>query len=205
MADKKNKVGFFGGSFDPVHKTHLSLADAAVHQFQLDPLYLIPAARNPLKEEPPLFSDEARHEMLEAAVTDRPKIAVLDLELHRPAPSYTIDTVTALQRLVPQAELFALIGADILPALPRWKDIATLCQHVRFLVFPRDSYKITPPAALPALHLATVDHPADDASATEIRDRLRDGRSVADLLPAAARDAFHKHLSSASLTAPIPA
>src|SRR5215467_15432880 len=90
---KPKKIGIYGGTFDPVHHAHLILARDALETLGFDEVIFVPAAISPLKKAAPVASGELRLAMLRAAIKGEPKFSVDDCELHRPAPSYTIDTV----------------------------------------------------------------------------------------------------------------
>jgi nicotinate-nucleotide adenylyltransferase len=87
------RIGVFGGTFDPVHVGHLAIAQAALDSAKLDRVVFVPARRSPLKDRGPFASEEDRLAMLEAAVKDEPRFAVSRVELDRPAPSFTVDTL----------------------------------------------------------------------------------------------------------------
>ncbi|MBV9128067.1 MAG: nicotinate (nicotinamide) nucleotide adenylyltransferase [Verrucomicrobia bacterium] len=191
------RIGIFGGTFDPVHHGHLILARDAVEQLGLTRLIFVPAAINPHKTHRPAAPDAARLEMLRAANAGEPAFVVDDCELRRAGPSFTIDTVRALQARWQQqqpaattaGEWILLIGADNVPDLPAWHRIDALRALVRFAVFARgendeaDALLATQPA-LPAdaCHLRTR---RLDVSATEIRNRVAAGRTIRYLVPEA--------------------
>lgn len=122
----------FGGSFDPVHEGHLRTAAAVRQYLQVDRLYLLPAARSPLK--PVGTADQHRLAMLQIALADYPGLLIDDRELHRPPPSYTVDTLRQLRAVLGDSmPLVWVTGADTLCNLSQWKDwqaIATLAHLV---------------------------------------------------------------------------
>jgi nicotinate-nucleotide adenylyltransferase len=120
------KIGFLGGSFDPVHFGHLLAAQDAYEQCKLDRLILVPAAKAPLKPNDETCSTEDRLALLRAAVEWDKRFEVSDIELRRGGVSYTIDSVRHFRALYPNDELYWIIGGDQLPKLHLWKDIAEL-------------------------------------------------------------------------------
>ncbi|HVS17783.1 MAG TPA: nicotinate-nucleotide adenylyltransferase, partial [Planctomycetota bacterium] len=118
------RVGVLGGSFDPVHAGHLHVARSAQSARALDRVVFVPARAPPHKPGARLASDAHRLAMLHLAVADEPRFEVATLELERPGPSYTLDTLRALPALLGLAEdarLFLLVGGDNLPGLPGWR------------------------------------------------------------------------------------
>ncbi len=179
------RIGLFGGTFDPVHLGHLAMAEAALDQARLGKLWFIPAARNPHKESHHRFTPDERWEFLRLAVQDHPRLEVSAWELHRPPPSYTIETVRHFAAEFPGAELFWLIGADQLPGLHRWRDIGELAERVTFLCAPRNqmSPETPPPPVSFPFRLLWLNLPFHPASSTEVRRRLARGEIPTDLLP----------------------
>src|SRR5207302_4924475 len=112
------RLGLLGGTFDPPHYGHLVSAQEAAWQLRLDRVLFLPARQNPLKRGDSSAPAEARCEMVRLAIADNPLFELSRLDLDRPSPSYTADLLRAL--VAADRELFFLVGADILPELPRW-------------------------------------------------------------------------------------
>ena len=198
-----NRVGLFGGSFDPIHFGHLIGARQIAEHFNIQRLVLIPSARPPHKVKRPITDARHRLEMARLAVAGDPLFEVDDLELHRDGPSYSIDTVSEFRRrLGPDVELFWLIGSDSLPELVTWHRAAELVKLVRMVTFTRPGWK--PPAleslagklgqeeAAQLLH-DCVQTAAIDISATDIRQRAATGKSTRYLLPEAVQSYIIAH------------
>ena len=124
------KIGIFGGTFDPIHHGHLILARDAIEQLQLDELVFIPAAISPYKLDRTPTPADARVEMLRAAIEGEPQFCLDTLELERPAPSFTVDTVEALRIREPDAQFVYLIGEDNVARLSTWHRFAELSQKI---------------------------------------------------------------------------
>jgi nicotinate-nucleotide adenylyltransferase len=175
------RLGLFGGSFDPVHLAHLLVAQAALEELELSRLYFIPAAQSPFKPETQPAPALHRLAMLRLALAGRCAFEVDDSETTRGGVSFTIDTVRAYAARHPRASLYYLIGADHLPALPQWREAPTLADMVEFVVIPRpaESLQLPPPPfrvrALRGVPLAL--------SSSLVRARIRGRRSIADLVP----------------------
>jgi nicotinate-nucleotide adenylyltransferase len=178
------KIGFLGGSFDPVHNGHLAAAADACEGAALDRVVFVPAAQAPLKTGPARASAEDRLAMLRAAVADDARFEVSDCELRRGDVSYTIDTARQLRAERPDDALCWIIGADQLAQLPRWREIAELARLVEFVALERPGHAGTATdAPVSGLRLTRVAGRQLDISSTEIRARLRRGEPVDAWMP----------------------
>lgn len=171
------KIGIMGGTFDPIHHGHLILARDAVEQLQLDQLLFIPAAISPHKLGRQAAAADLRAEMIRAAIRDEPRFCLDTLELERPAPSFTVDTIEALKRREPDAQFVYLIGEDNAAQLPTWHRFPELSQLVQFVVLDR--------SGLRAEHPYPVVRRLIDISGTDIRNRVARGASIRYLVPPA--------------------
>lgn len=173
------KIGIYGGTFDPIHYAHLILARFALEKFALERIIFVPARVSPYKNDS-LASPETRLQMLRSAIEEESQFEIDDCELHRAPPSYTIDTVQTLQDKWPGTQLFFLIGDDNLAGLPSWRDFEDLRRMVTFIVLQR--------ANTPVAHeYLSVDRRID-ISATEIRQRIATGRTIHFLVPRAVEE-----------------
>ena len=172
------RLGVLGGSFDPVHGGHLALAEAARDLLRLDRVLLVVAASQPLKPGGPSAPAEDRYAMVRLALRGRPRLEASDLELRRPAPSYTVDTLRDLRASLPgTAEVLLILGADALADFPRWREVDAVRRLARIVGCPRPGS----PAPAGVDEVLPVSTP--DVSSSEIRRRLAAGASVAGLLP----------------------
>ena len=186
------KIGILGGTFDPPHNGHLAIADAAMEKLGLNRVIFIPSHRTPLKNRPDISATGHRWKMLEAAIEGKPGFEVSDIELYRPGPSYTIDTLNILKAgLKSHGDLYFIMGWDSLNELPRWKQATELVKLCTIVAFTRpnsskpDMKKLE--KAIPGLegHCILLDIPPVDISSTEIRDRIGQGKSIKRLVPPA--------------------
>jgi nicotinate-nucleotide adenylyltransferase len=173
------KIGIYGGTFDPIHHAHLILAREAGEQLQLEKVVFVPAAISPEKD-PPIAPAPARLQMLQAAIDQTTLFEIDDSELRRPPPSYTIDTVEEFARKYPGNQLFYLIGDDNVGSLPTWRRFKDLRQIVTFVVLRR--------AESPVSHEYLRVERRIDISATEIRNRVAMGRPIRYLVPQAVEE-----------------
>ena len=184
------RLGLFGGSFDPVHLGHLLVAQAACEELGLNRLFFIPAAQSPFKPESTPAPAELRLRMLRLALAGYPNYEVDEQEIRRGGVSYTIDTVRAYGSQFPRAQLFYLIGADHVPQLPKWRDSAELARLLDFAVIPRPGCTLVgeqPPFRLHALRGFPL-----GVSSSEIRSRVRAGLPIRSLVPAAVAETIQQ-------------
>jgi nicotinate-nucleotide adenylyltransferase len=183
------RVGVYGGTFDPVHIGHLAIAEEARWALGLSRVYVVPAAQQPLKANSHDASPAQRLAMVRLACADNPGLAPSDIELHRPPPSYTVDTLAEFrERLGPAVELHFILGADAAAELPRWRSAAAILGLARLAIVGRPGYTIdiaALDAALPGLaaRATPIDGPRLDISSTELRRRLAAGQPARYQIP----------------------
>ena len=132
------RLGLLGGTFNPIHRCHLTIAGQARDAMQLDRILSIPAGDPPHKQHQALAPAVHREAMVRLAIEGQSSFAVSDIELRRAGKSYSIDTVRELQQIYgPGALLFFIIGLDVLVDLPSWKEPALLLRSCHFIVLSR--------------------------------------------------------------------
>ncbi|MBI1968035.1 MAG: nicotinate (nicotinamide) nucleotide adenylyltransferase [Gemmatimonadetes bacterium] len=173
----------FGGSFDPVHSGHLVVAET-VAEILSARVRFVPAREQPFKRAAHVATPEQRAEMLDLAVAGNPRFAVERVELSLPAPSYSVRTLRALAEREPGNRFVLLLGADAARELSQWWEVESLPALADVMVFAR------PGCAVPEHRLITrvVEVPAIDISATMVRERVGQGRSIRYLVPDAVRE-----------------
>lgn len=169
------RVGLFFGSFNPIHIGHLMLAQYMVNFADVDEVWLVVSPQNPFKQDVELADTQHRLNMARLAVGDNEKIKISEVELSLPKPSYTIDTLRALEKEYPESEFSIIMGADNLMGLNRWKEAETLLSRYRIIVYPRPGYEAK---ELEGAHIEIVDAPQVDISSTQLRRWIGEGRSV---------------------------
>lgn len=195
------RIGIFGGSFDPVHIAHLILAECCRESLALDRVLFIPAFISPLKQSSQPVDPKHRIEMLRLAIGGNPSFHLDTRELDRGGVSYTIDTVSALKSDYPAAELFLLMGADSVRDLPRWRSPEALLSLVSIGAISRGGFGAPPWDSI--RHLATeerwtqiqnqVDAPELEISSRNLRHRISSRQSIRYQVPAAVEMYIHQH------------
>lgn len=186
----------FGGTFDPVHHGHLLVCRAVAEALNCNNVQLIPNAQSPHKQGlTAQTSATHRLAMLRAATAGEKFFGILTLELERGAPSYTYDTINSLLKQGLH-DFCWLVGADQLPHLPRWHRAAELVQSVKFVIAARPGFAFdfdSLPAPFDQLRNAVIPAPEIQISATDIRARVRAGKSIRYLVPDPVADYIHSH------------
>ena len=183
------RIGVLGGSFNPIHFGHLRLAEEAREALRLDRVLFIPALRRPHKPQHGLVDGRHRLAMVRLAIAGQPAFAVSDVELQRPGPSYTVDTLMTLRRQSgARARLFFLCGADTLQELKIWKDLDRVLQLCTFVVATRPGYPWRPRRGLTRLTMTPL-----AISASDIRRRVAEQHSIRYLVPDAVERYIARH------------
>jgi nicotinate-nucleotide adenylyltransferase len=177
------KIGFLGGSFDPVHFGHLCAAQDAFEQQQLDRLIFVPAAQAPLKPSTALAPAEDRLALLRLATEGDRRFEVSDYELRQGGVSYTIDSARYFRQLYPHDRLFWVIGGDQLPKMPLWKRIDELVRLIEFVVLERPGHLVKTPPEIAGLRLHRCAGHLIEISSTELRERAKRGLALDYFMP----------------------
>jgi nicotinate-nucleotide adenylyltransferase len=181
-------IGILGGTFDPIHIGHLVVAEEARIKLGLREVLFVPAGQPWLKQDRDITPAVHRVEMVHRAIADNPYFKLSTLEVECPGPSYTVDTLTLLQKqLGSEASLFFILGRDTLAELPLWKEAQKLVQLCRLVVPPRlgsrDLRHLE--EAIPGLleRVIQLDMPVIGVSSSEIRQRIAQGMPIRYLVP----------------------
>lgn len=178
------RIGIFGGSFNPIHVGHALIANYIVESGAIDMLWLMVSPQNPLKENSGLASDYHRLRMTELVSRRIENVTTSAFEFELPKPSYTIDTLNALQTKFPDDEFYLVIGADNWCLFDKWKNGEEIISKYHILIYPRRGYDILIPEQY-CDRVKVVDAPLIEVSSTQIRDRLAQMKSVSFYVPEA--------------------
>jgi nicotinate-nucleotide adenylyltransferase len=192
------RIGVLGGTFNPIHHAHLFSAEVAAAAFHLDRVLLVPAGQNPLKSATEVSAAQ-RLEMTRLAAAGNSLLEVSTVDVDRPPPSYTVDTMAQLASARPGATLFLIVGADALPDFPDWREPDRLLALCELIVLSRPGVPPAIPRAVSdrvgrhvdRIHLQRM--PELDISSTDLRRRFASGEPVRYLLPEAVERYVRDH------------
>lgn len=193
------RIGLFGGTFDPPHLGHLILASEAQLQLELDRMLWILTPEPPHKLDQRITATEHRLAMVQLAIADNPAFELSRVELDRPGPHYTVDTIRLIAEQNPNAELVPIIGGDSLNDLPKWhkpKELLYACHWVGVMRRPHEESSLDElerelPGITSKIHY--VDAPLLEIASREIRSRIAEGKSVRYYLPSSVGKYIEQH------------
>ena len=192
------EIGLMGGSFNPIHCGHVALARAALESGRVERVLFLPTGNPPHKKEG-LADKFDRLRMVELAVEHEAGMAVCREEIDRDGVIYTVDTLAALKRKMPDCTLTYLIGADTLRALGTWRRVETVIERCKFLVMMREGETREEVRRLAGLwtqrgaQIDFLDARKMDISSTQIREQIQKGLPFERLVPQAVADYIHEH------------
>lgn len=183
------KYGIFGGSFNPIHYGHLMICEYIKEEMGLDKVIFIPTGNPPHKDLE--LSAKDRYEMVRLAISPNPDFEISDIETTRVKKSYTVDTIRELKKIYKEEKLYFLIGLDSLFQLKTWMKIGDLSQEIEFVVALRPGYldkeEINKEIDFLRENFGTkinlIKTPLYEISSTDLRDRIREGKSLRYLIP----------------------
>ena len=172
------RLAIFGGSFDPPHVGHVLATADASDQLELDRLIVVPTGTQPLKVGAAVASPAQRLEMTQLAFAGDPRYAVSDVEVRRGGLSFTIDTLTEIADRYPTADRFLLLGLDVLGSFEKWREPERILSLARPVLLEREHDGATIPEQFVKAGVLRLASRRVDVSSTEIRDRIRAGKSI---------------------------
>ena len=192
------RTGIFGGSFNPIHNGHVSLARQLREKAGLDEVWLMVSPQNPLKQAADLLDDEKRLTMARLALENKPGIIASDYEMHLPKPSYTWHTLQALSKDYPDREFVLLMGGDNWALFDRWYHYEDILRNYQIVIYPRrTAQEVSSDVQFPdngtsLLTPCVVEAELLDISSTEIRQRIKAGKGIRRMVPKAVADYIRK-------------
>ncbi len=178
----KKRIGIFGGTFNPVHFGHLAIAAAAFEQAGLNHVIFIPAHVPPHKNQEDIIDSRLRYEMIMQAISNNSNFSVSDIEIKKNEISYSVETLSSLKEKYPNSELFFIIGSDSVPELKTWRLIDQIFKLCWFVVARRPDFENFDKSDLPENSII-LNGTYPDISSTFIRNQIKQGQAVDDLLP----------------------
>ncbi len=181
------RTGLFFGSFNPIHNGHLAIANYIVDFTDVNELWFVVSPQNPLKDKDILAPDYQRLEMVKRSIPiNENRMSVCDIEMSMPRPSYTIDTIKALEQKHPNRTFYPILGSDSMESITQWKDYKELIYNYKILVYPRKGSNID---ALAKDYPVKIIHaPLVDYSSTTVREKLITGEDVKNIIPESVLD-----------------
>jgi len=175
-------IGLYFGSFNPIHKGHLSIARHLLKKAGLQEVWFVVSPQSPFKSAATLLDDDYRYEMVRLAIKYNTRLRACNIEFGLPQPSYTINTLKALKEKYPGTNFCIIMGSDNLDGFDKWKKFEDIIGQYRLLVYPRGGSEGGRFRHHPAV--SWIDAPLLDVSSTAIREAIRRGQDVSSLLPA---------------------
>jgi len=187
---RTRRIGVMGGTFDPIHHGHLVAASEVAQSFDLDEVIFVPTGEPWQKAE--VTDSEHRYLMTVVATASNPRFTVSRVDIDRPGPTYTIDTLRDLRAQRPDAELFFISGADAVAQILSWRDHHELWELAHFVAVSRPGHVLSTDG-LPAHGVSRLEVPALSISSTDCRDRVGRGHPVWYLVPDGVVQYIAKH------------
>lgn len=176
------RTGIYGGSFNPIHNGHIALARQMLDAGLMDEVWFVVSPLNPLKKaQTDLLSDELRLEMTRLALENEPQMIAQDFEFHLPKPSYSWLTLQAMSAQYPDRQFILIIGGDNWQIFPRWYHSQDILDNYSLVIYPREGIDIDA-STLPD-NVKLLNAPLYQVSSTQIRQRIKEGKSVSRLIP----------------------
>ncbi len=175
------KTGLFFGSFNPIHIGHLALANYIVEFTDIDKIWFVVSPHNPLKDKTILIDNVPRFEMVKLAIDGDSRFMACDVEFDMPMPSYTIDTLTILEKKHPDMQFVVIMGSDGLPTFDKWKDYEEIIRRFQRYVYPRNEIDLNDINSYK--NIVLIDAPRIEVSSTFIRDSISKGHDLRHFLP----------------------
>lgn len=183
------KVGLYFGSFNPVHVAHLIIANHILNETKIEKVWFVVSPQNPFKSESGLLNEYHRLHLVKTAIEDDNRIKASDIEFTLPKPSYTSTTLAYLKEKNPEHEFCIIMGSDSFQNLHKWKNYEAIVKEYEVYVYLRPGFDVTNHVNA-RLHL--VDAPLLQLSATQIRQYIKEGRSIRYLVPENVREEIEK-------------
>lgn len=189
---RTKKIGILGGTFDPIHLGHLVLAEQVKEKLKLDQVVFIPCFRQPLKTRHRLSPAKDRFHITRLALEGNPSFSVSDIELKRKGLSYTVDTLRQLKDIYSDSQIYFLTGSDVLNELGTWKDPEQIYVLAKVVIATRPGFDEFDRRNRFAKKSIVVPITGIDVSSSEIRQRVKKGKSIRYLVPSRVEDYIRK-------------
>lgn len=183
------KIGLYFGSFNPVHTAHLIIANHILNETDIEKIWLVVSPQNPFKEEKSLLNEYHRLHLVKTAILDDSRMKASEIEFNLPKPSYTTSTLAYLKEKHPEHTFCIIMGSDSFQNLHKWKNYEVIVKDYDVYVYIRPGFAINN-SINAKLHI--VESPLLQLSATQIRQYIKDGKSIRYLVPDNVREEIEK-------------
>lgn len=190
--DVFHSTGLFFGSFNPIHNGHIAIARYLLENGYCESVWFIVSPQNPWKVDSILLDERKRLQIVEKAVEKEERMEASDFEFSMPRPSYTYQTLEALQAKYPAMDFSLIIGGDNLQRFHLWKNYREVLADFPLIVYPRPGILIP---EITGANMTIVDAPLTDISSTEIRDKVKVGEDISDRVPSVVLPLIQKYYS----------
>jgi nicotinate-nucleotide adenylyltransferase len=178
------KIGLLGGSFNPLHKGHLKIAETVLEKTAIEKIWFVPSGNHPLKAGNQLLDIEQRISLIQKVISDYPAFELCTLDAAQAKPSYTSQLIKKLSQLYPGDKFYFIAGSDIVAEIPLWHDYRWLLDNLKFIILsrsgasPQEWQKLDYLDKLDFLEMQPI-----DISASQIRAKVLRGENISELLP----------------------
>lgn len=184
------KIGLFFGSFNPVHIGHLIIANHVLNNSDLKQVWMVVSPQNPFKQSSSLLNEYSRLHLIQAAIEGEYHIKASKVEFELPKPSYTIDTLTYLTEKYPQHEFSIIMGSDSFCNLPKWKNYKVIIKNHPLYIYTRPGFSVE---NIFDATIKILDAPLLEISSSQIRNLIKEGKSIRYLLPDSVKEEIEKN------------
>lgn len=186
------KIGLYFGSFNPVHIGHLIIANYVLNETDLDKIWFVVSPQNPFKQNKSLLNEYDRLHLMRTAIEDDPRMKASDIEFYLPKPSYTINTLTYLKEKYPEQDFYLIMGSDSFQNIDKWKNYEMIINNYKLYVYQRKGFDLKNSNNSETIKL--LDAPLLEISATNIRQLVKQGKSIRYMVPEKIREEIEGNL-----------
>lgn len=186
------KIGLYFGSFNPVHIGHLIIANYVLNETDLDKIWFVVSPQNPFKQNKSLLNEYDRLHLMRTAIEDDPRMKASDIEFYLPKPSYTINTLTYLKEKYPEQDFYLIMGSDSFQNIDKWKNYEMIINNYKLYVYQRKGFDLKNNNNSETIKL--LDAPLLEISATNIRQLVKQGKSIRYMVPEKIREEIEGNL-----------
>lgn len=183
------KIGLYFGSFNPIHHGHLIIASFVANNTDLDQVWFVVSPQNPFKISAALLNEYQRLHLVRLAIEGEDRLKAVDIEFYLPKPSYTVDTLAYLEEKYPKHQFSIIMGGDSFQNLPKWKNANIIMSRYSIFVYNRPGFEIHTDQQ----NITMLDAPLLQLSATEIRQTIKNGKSIRYLVPDSVKDEIERN------------